>query len=43
MGHAKSRAICQLASQESPRRYDEKTGCASSQLAIPPRRAGAKR
>jgi hypothetical protein len=40
MGHTTGRAICRLASQESPRLWDEKTGsawragCASSRLAI---------
>jgi hypothetical protein len=49
MGHATCRAICQLASQESPRLEDKKTGsarrvgCASSRLAIPSRKARAGR
>jgi hypothetical protein len=49
MGHATGRAKCRLASQESLRLQHEKTGsiqragCASSQLAIPPWRAGAGR
>jgi hypothetical protein len=49
MGDATCRAICRLASQESPRLEDKKTGsawragCASSRLAIPPWKAGAGR
>jgi hypothetical protein len=49
MGHAMGRAICRLASQESLRPEDKKTGSAqgagyaSSRLAIPPWRAGAGR
>jgi hypothetical protein len=49
MGHATCRAICRLASQESPRLKDKKTGstwrvsCANSRLAIPPWKAGARR
>jgi hypothetical protein len=49
MGHAMCRAICRLASQESPQLEDKKTdsaqraGYASSQLAIPPWKAGAGR
>jgi hypothetical protein len=49
MGHATCRATCRLASQESPRLKDKKTGsarrasCASRRLAIPPRKAGAGR
>jgi hypothetical protein len=49
MGHATCRATCQLASQESPRLEDVKTGSArragyaSSRLAIPSRKARAGR
>jgi hypothetical protein len=49
MGDATCRAICRLASQESPRLEDKKTGsawrasCASSRPAIPPWKAGAGR
>jgi hypothetical protein len=48
-GRTTGRAICRLASQESPRLQHEKTGstrragCASSRLATPPRRTGAGR
>jgi hypothetical protein len=47
MGHATGRAIWRLASQESPRIEDKRTGfawragCANSRLAFPPGKAGA--